>query len=245
MIDAATDHQADGLRAYVPQTTPFTCGPAAGLMALRLAGVPTTTCWIDELRIWREANSIFMGKGQAGCEPDGLAAALARRGACVRLWERETTGLFDAWTRSPDARLILGELREADRAEAAKAGVERLDAPFSRQILDKHLSEGWVPVVLARDGRTLHWVTVRKIEDGRVEVLDPYVTGAPRDRQAAPKIYSLSAADVLRFFTHRRGKAHAIIFIRNQEPFFPGVSLENQSNTGSVDPLRQRSGPST
>ena len=202
---------------FVPQTTPFTCGAAAGLMALRLAGVVAEMPWVDEFQIWREANSIFMGAGQAGCEPDALAAALARRGATIRLWERFTADLFDAWTRSQDARTVIKLIREADRAEAERIGVEFLERPFSWPTFQDHVAEGWVPVVLIRDGRALHWVTVRAVDDDSVEILDPYVNGSPRDRQSAPNLRRISTEMARKSFTHRRGTAHAVIFVRRAD----------------------------
>ncbi|MDR1387728.1 MAG: peptidase C39 family protein [Propionibacteriaceae bacterium] len=60
--------------AYRRQSTPVTCGPSAALMALSALGHPTDPGRSEELALWRRANSA------AGCDPFGLAVALAERG---------------------------------------------------------------------------------------------------------------------------------------------------------------------
>ena len=202
---------------YVPQTTPFTCGPAAGLMALKLAKVLASSSWADEFQIWREANSVYMGSGQAGCEPHGLAASLRRRGARVLLWEHATADLFDVWSRRPDMKAVARFIRSIDRSEAAKLGVEFLERPFSTAIFLDYSGDGWVPIVLSRDGRTLHWVTVQIKNDSEVRVLDPYQNGSPDDIPAPPKQIDIPHKDIKGRFTHRRGTAHAVIFVRATE----------------------------
>ncbi|HYQ72754.1 MAG TPA: peptidase C39 family protein, partial [Gammaproteobacteria bacterium] len=65
---------------WIRQTTAFTCGPAALMMAMcasRTAYVPTLH---EELQIWREATTIFMTSGHGGCHPLGLALAAQQRG---------------------------------------------------------------------------------------------------------------------------------------------------------------------
>jgi hypothetical protein len=54
---------------YYSQTTPFTCGAACLLMAMRASiRTPSTSAG---LRLWREATTIFMTSGHGGCGPHG------------------------------------------------------------------------------------------------------------------------------------------------------------------------------
>ncbi|MEX1147348.1 MAG: peptidase C39 family protein, partial [Sphingomonadales bacterium] len=56
---------------YYPQTTDFTCGPAAMIMALSGLKPGLSGSRRLELRLWREATTIFMAGGLGGCEPYG------------------------------------------------------------------------------------------------------------------------------------------------------------------------------
>lgn len=201
-------------RCYVPQTTQFTCGPAAGLAALRLAGVVEHTEWVDELLLWRDANSIFMGAGQAGCEPHALAVALRRRGAEISLWEKGTAVLFDKWTRHPDHRSVATVIRQADQKAAADLGIHWNESPFDMGILLNQMAQGWVPVVLGRDGRTLHWQTVYKAQGDSMVLIDPYINGVPQDLDAEPVLRIIPKARLGQLLQHGRQKAHAIILVR-------------------------------
>ncbi|MCL1487420.1 MAG: peptidase C39 family protein [Marinobacter sp.] len=65
---------------YYPQTTEFTCGPAALIMAMAALNQQQSLTTLEELKIWREATTIFMLSGHGGCGPHGLALAAWHRG---------------------------------------------------------------------------------------------------------------------------------------------------------------------
>ena len=62
---------------YYPQTTDFSCGPAALIMAMAAMDESQPVTTLEELKIWREATTIFMLAGHGGCGPHGLALGLA------------------------------------------------------------------------------------------------------------------------------------------------------------------------
>lgn len=70
---------------YYAQTTDFTCGPACLLMAMAALQPQRLPTRREELRLWREATTVFMTSGHGGCSPHGLALAAWRRGFRVRL----------------------------------------------------------------------------------------------------------------------------------------------------------------
>lgn len=75
-------------RRHVPfyrQTTDFTCGPACLLMAMGALQPERQLTRREELRLWREATTIYMTAGHGGCQPQGLALAAWRRGFRVKL----------------------------------------------------------------------------------------------------------------------------------------------------------------
>jgi ribosomal protein S18 acetylase RimI-like enzyme len=66
---------------FYEQTLEFTCGPSALMMAMK--ALDPRCLELDrkfELRLWREATTIFMTSGHGGCGPFGLALAAAQRG---------------------------------------------------------------------------------------------------------------------------------------------------------------------
>src|SRR5690606_26056133 len=72
-------------------STKFTCGPASLMMAMASLNNKVKLERSLELDIWREATTIFMTSGQAGCHPFGLALAAQKRGfdVCVYLNTKE------------------------------------------------------------------------------------------------------------------------------------------------------------
>ena len=69
-------------RRHVPfyrQTTDFTCGPACLLMAMGALQPERQLTRREELRLWREATTIYMTAGHGGCSPGPGAGRLAAR----------------------------------------------------------------------------------------------------------------------------------------------------------------------
>ena len=64
--------QADRVKVpYYPQTLDFTCGPAALMMAMKALDASIELNRSLELRLWREATTVFMTSGHGGCGPYG------------------------------------------------------------------------------------------------------------------------------------------------------------------------------
>src|SRR5690554_5390758 len=108
--DYYEDHQ-DALRMqkrirYIPQnllarqtpwfqqTTEFTCGPAALMMAMASLDGRHAPNQGDELQIWREATTIFMTSGHGGTHPVGLALAARKRGFEATAFVNQSEPLF-------------------------------------------------------------------------------------------------------------------------------------------------------
>src|ERR1700742_4780515 len=71
---------------YSNQSLDFTCGPSSLMMAMRALDPAQPIDRAHELQLWREANTVFMGKGHPGSSPYGLALAAWRRGFRPELW---------------------------------------------------------------------------------------------------------------------------------------------------------------
>ena len=71
---------------YHRQSTDFTCGPSALIMAMKSQNKSISASKAQELNIWREATTIFMASGHGGTSPLGLAIAASHRGFWTELW---------------------------------------------------------------------------------------------------------------------------------------------------------------
>jgi len=163
---------------YYRQTTEFTCGPAALMMAMRNIDSNYPISRREELQIWREATTIFMTTGHGGSSPHGLALAALKRGFEARLYiNRSGTPFIDS-VRSEEKREVI-ELVHQDFSEQLQHypgshEINALGPGQFREILDRHdhviaLISTWA---LNRN-RTPHWVYVSKSDAQFVYISDP------------------------------------------------------------------------
>ena len=171
--------RAVALRApYYAQTLDFTCGPCALLMAMAALDRGTLIDRNAEIRIWREATTVFMAAGHGGCGPFGLALAAVRRGFGATVYAPAGAKLFTGSVRDPRKKDVI-ELVEADfRAELATTPTSIVKAPVSPERIAQHLLRGDVPVVLISLWRLhgekgAHWVVVTGFDGAVFRILDP------------------------------------------------------------------------
>jgi ribosomal protein S18 acetylase RimI-like enzyme len=179
--------QAVALRApYYSQTLDFTCGPCALLMAMAALDPNTLIDRAAEIRVWREATTVFMAAGHGGCGPFGLALAAVRRGFDVTVYAPAGARLFTSSVRDPRKKAVI-ELVEADfRAEIAATGTVIVESPVSPKRIADHLRRGGVPIVLISLWRLHgekgpHWVVVTGFDGAVFRILDPIAPPAKGD----------------------------------------------------------------
>jgi len=174
-----------GRRGRVPyynQTTDFSCGPSALLMAMKVLVPGIDFSRAHELQLWREATTIFMGgPHHGGCVATGLALAAHRRGFEVEVWVNHKGTLLGTLPKEKDRSKVMTLLQQGDLDE-----MKRLKIPYrigvrSIDDLRRDMDEGAMPVVLVnmdyihRDP-TVHWVVVTGIDDENVTVNDPWIS---------------------------------------------------------------------
>ena len=174
-------HEADLARVpYYRQTTEFTCGPAAIMMAMAAIEPRLQLERRLELRLWREATTIFMTSGHGGCGPFGMALAAHHRGFGVKLWVNDRDALFVDSVRSEAKKEVMRLVHEDFADEIAQAGIEVEYRPVTLDELKDELERGGIPVVLISSWRIYgerfpHWVVVTGFDKRFVYVHDPYV----------------------------------------------------------------------
>jgi ribosomal protein S18 acetylase RimI-like enzyme len=165
---------------YYAQTTDFTCGPAAVLMAMRALDPTVRVDQIAEIRLWRESTTIFMTSGLGGCSPEGLALAAHRRGFSVNLFLTDGGVLFVESVRSPLKREVIRLVQQDFREQLTTSGVKVTFRPLTLDAMRRHCEEGGVPVVLISSWRfdrekQPHWVVVTGFDSTYVYLHDPNV----------------------------------------------------------------------
>ncbi|MDQ2070303.1 GNAT family N-acetyltransferase/peptidase C39 family protein [Natronospira bacteriovora] len=163
------------------QTLEFTCGPAALMMALASLNASQPLNRNEEIRLWREATTVFMTSGHGGCGPFGLAVAAAHRGHAVELWTDGPRPFFVDSVRDEEKKAVI-EMVEAD----FQRELERLDVPMHHgwpgvEVLQKSLARGWRALVLISSWRiwnekSPHWVVVTGYSEPFFFVHDPWDT---------------------------------------------------------------------
>ena len=165
---------------YYGQTLDFTCGPCALMMAMAALDSSTEMDRAEEIRIWREATTVFMAAGHGGCGPHGLALAAERRGFKSTVYAPSGKAMFVESVRDPRKKEVIA-LVEADFRTALAATRSKLvSASMSAAQLVDHLHQGRVPIVLISLWRLHgevgpHWVVVAGFDGHAFRILDPMV----------------------------------------------------------------------
>ena len=165
---------------FYEQTLDFTCGPSSLMMAMQALKPDLVLDRTLELRIWREATTIFMTSGHGGCGPFGLALAARRRGFAVELFINDPgVPLVDS-VRSPEKKEVMRLVHEDMQDEVRRLGVPVHYKTLGLDRLSECFDSGAVPMVLISSYRIYqekfpHWVVVTGVDTHFVYVHDPFV----------------------------------------------------------------------
>ena len=166
--------------AFYEQSTDFTCGPAALMMAMHYLNRDIPLEQRTELQIWREATTIFMTTGHGGCGPHGLALAAHRRGFDVEIFINQREPLFVEGVRSEAKKNVI-ELVQADFEDQIRRAKMRLRRhSFTLKDIVKALDNGAMPLVLISSYRlnkskSPHWVVITDTDNNYMYVHNPEV----------------------------------------------------------------------
>jgi len=202
---------------WIRQTTAFTCGPAALMMAMRGIRADYTPSRHEELQIWREATTIFMTSGHGGCHPLGLALAARQRGFRAETWINRRQPLFVEGVRDANKKRVIGMVHEDYLQQARRQRIRIRYADIAQQTLIWALDHGAIPVVLIStwrlDGKKApHWVTVSGYDSECLFVHDPdpeETSQTPLDCQYQP----IARADFARISCFGQNRLRTAVII--------------------------------
>lgn len=165
---------------FYEQSLEFTCGAAALMMAMKALTPELDFSRTLELRLWREATTIFMTSGHGGCGPYGLALAAIDRGYSVDIYVTgEGTHLGDS-VRSEHKKEVMRLVQEDMFEQLRARDVSIIRSGFNVQEIEACLGQGGIPLVLISswqiyNARVPHWVVVTGSDENFIYVNDPYV----------------------------------------------------------------------
>ncbi|MEQ5837091.1 GNAT family N-acetyltransferase/peptidase C39 family protein [Marinobacter sp. NFXS9] len=204
---------------YYPQTTDFTCGPAALMMAMAAKCPDRRLTTLEELRIWREATTIFMLAGHGGCGPHGLALAAWHRGFAVTAYVSKEGALFKDTVRSEEKKRVLELVHEGFIHDMALTDIELHNEPITVDVIEDALARGDIPVILVSTwqlnrSRVPHWVTVCAMDNQFVYLHDPEVDVAEGETIADKQYLPVDRAvfEKMASYGHRQ-RLQAVVII--------------------------------
>lgn len=206
---------------YYSQTTDFTCGPAAMIMALARFVPDLNVSRSLELRLWREATTIFMAGGLGGCEPYGMAVALAHHGVAPSIWLRNDALFFIDNVRNDAKRDVMRITQQDFRHTAQTLGIPVRHRMVTKRSLLPVLKDGAMAIVLISGYRMLrertpHWVLAYGGDDTHVYVHDPWVGEEELETAMAAAKLPIPWAEFERMARSGRDRRSAAIIIRKE-----------------------------
>jgi ribosomal-protein-alanine acetyltransferase len=168
---------------YYPQTTDFTCGPAALMMGMASLDPQRLMDATEELRIWREATTIYMMAGHGGCSPVGLALAATRRGFHPEVFLSRTETPFIDSVRDEAKKTVIDLVHQDFLAQLEELATPIHYVDITQEDLQNALAQQSIPLVLIStyrfDQRKVpHWVVVTGMDERFIYIHDPFINEA-------------------------------------------------------------------
>jgi ribosomal protein S18 acetylase RimI-like enzyme len=211
---------------YYSQTTEFTCGPAALLMAMARLNDKVQLTQSAELDLWRTATTIFMTAGHGGSHPLGLGIAAVNKGFKAEVFINQHVPLFLAGVRQDHKKAIIEQVEHDFVEKAAQCEIRIHYRDYTVQDISQALESGASVLCLLSsyqfDGyKGPHWVAVTHMDEDFMYIHDPdadvddslLISGSVDDnvyRQHVP----VSLANFDRYTRFGKAKLRTAIVIR-------------------------------
>jgi ribosomal-protein-alanine acetyltransferase len=175
-------------KPYYQQTTDFTCGPAALMMAIKTLQPAYDMTRHEELQIWREATTIFMTSGHGGCSPHGLALSAWHRGFDVTLHTNQEEAPFLDGVRDEHKKSVIQLVHEDFLAQIRDTDIQLKVHTVEAEELDRILQSGLPVIALISTWRlnrnkAPHWVYVAGSDEEFVYINDSDISDDPHATQ--------------------------------------------------------------
>ncbi len=155
---------------WLKQTTPFTCGPTALMMAMHGLNKAYLPSKEEEINLWREATTIFMTSGHGGCHPIGLALAAKRRQFAVEVWVNQSAPLFIDGVRNDEKKQVVELVDNCFKRQALEQDIPIHYGNITQNELTDAFKAGAIPLILISTylmdrKKVPHWVVMSGFDD--------------------------------------------------------------------------------
>ncbi len=221
---------------YYQQTLDFTCGASALMMAMKTLDPTIELDRMLELRIWREATTIFMTSGHGGCGPYGLALSAHRRGFEPELYISDSSALFIDSVRSVEKKEVIRLVQQDFINEIQKSNISVNYGTLSLAQINAAFENRDIPIVLISSYRIYkekfpHWVVVTGFDEKFIYVHDPFVDQAEGKTVADCINMPILKKDFERMAKYGRTGLKVIILLRVKK----AKPLQNSAPVYSTD----------
>ncbi len=198
---------------WYQQTTDFTCGPSALMMAMCALNNRYEMTQEKELSLWRTATTIFMMSGHGGCHPVGLALAAVNEGYAAKVVINRD-GVRDA-----NKKEIVENVEQQFMAEARKKGISVEISDWRVDVIDQTLKAGGAVLCListyAFDKKKVpHWVAITSCDSHCYYLHDPDASeGQPVEYQHIP----VAREDFLRLASYGTRKVRTLVLLKKKK----------------------------
>lgn len=208
--------------SYYSQTTDFTCGPAALMMAMKALDPSLPMGPRLELQLWREATTIFMTSGPGGCGPYGLALAAHRRGFLVDLYVNNEAPFFVHTVRNEEKKRVVERVSQDFREQLAESDIQLHRRALTLDEMTGLIDQGAMPLVLISLFRMYrenvpHWVVVHAHDSRFVYAHDPLVDPDHLDMISDKANMPIPKSEFDRMARFGRNELRAALVIRQRE----------------------------
>lgn len=204
---------------WYQQTTDFTCGPSALMMAMCALNNRYEMTQEKELSLWRTATTIFMMSGHGGCHPVGLALAAVNEGYAAKVVINRDVPLFVDGVRDANKKEIVENVEQQFMAEARKKGISVEISDWREDVIDQTLKAGGAVLCListyAFDKKKVpHWVAITSCDSHCYYLHDPDASeGQPVEYQHIP----VAREDFLRLASYGTRKVRTLVLLKKKK----------------------------
>lgn len=209
---------------YYEQTLEFTCGASSLMMAMKALDPRLKLDRTLELRIWREATTIFMTSGHGGCGPFGVALAARHRGFLAEIYVNDPDVPLVSSVRSPEKKEVMRLVHEEMLRDVEALAIPVHYESLPLELMERHFSAGAIPIVLISSYRIYgekmpHWVVVSGFDPHFVYVNDPYVDREEGETPTDSINIAIPRREFTRMARYGRAGLQAVVLIsRNPAP---------------------------
>lgn len=204
------------------QTSEFTCGPSALMMAMKALRPELLLDDRLEFQLWREGTSIFMTSGHGGCGPRGLALAAYRRGFQAEIYVNTTSILFVSGVRDEAKKRVLEIVHHDFEDQLRDTDIKTHLVQASLADLRAAIDDEGIPLVLISHylfsrTKSPHWLVVTAIDDNFVYVHDPEVDSDEGKTVTDSMYVPVRQQAFLRMWRYGQANLRTAVVIRDRE----------------------------